>query len=665
MADSMGARPAVRRPNTNRFARKTTTEDQKGRLGRESNKEHKKDPNQEPKDKRDQREARDPKKNASKEPEQKQLKKEQQGQREAREGREPREAREAREGREPREGRAKSADGSKSSKLKIIPLGGLDGIGKNMTVFEYGDDMVVVDAGLMFPDDDHPGVDLILPDYTYLLENADRLRALIITHGHEDHTGAIPYLLKDLDMPRLKILGTKLTIGFIEGKLAEHRIKNPHFQEIHAGEHLKLGPFAIDFFSVNHSIPDSLGLFIRTPAGNVLHTGDFKLDQTPIDGVHTDFAAITRFSAEGIDLMLSDSTNATNPNFTRSESEVGKTLEQIISTAKQRVIVASFSSHIHRIQQVCDAADKAGRKIAVTGRSMLTNSKIARDLGYLKVQESNIIDAYLAKDIPAEKIVILCTGSQGEPLSALARMANSEHRTVSIEEGDTVILSASPVPGNEKAVTRIINALSKIGADVYDKQRALVHVSGHAGSEELKLMLAMAKPRAFMPVHGEAMHLRAHAKLAENVGVERQNIFILENGDTLELQNGKAKRGEAVESGIIYVDGLSVGDVSAVVLKDRQTLASDGIITLVCMIRQRDSKPVGHPEIIMRGVIGSDDGELLEELTKLVEKTAMNFSQEHRYNSGQLKRALRERVSALLWERIRRRPMVIPLIMDI
>jgi ribonuclease J len=551
-----------------------------------------------------------------------------------------------------------------SAPLKIIPLGGLDGIGKNMTAFEHAGDLILVDAGLMFPDDDHPGVDLILPDYTYVLENADRLRGIIITHGHEDHTGALPYLLKDLSR-QVPIFGSKLTLGLIAGKFEEHRIKNVQFREVAGGNTVRLGGFICDFFSVNHSIPAALGLFIQSDAGRVLHTGDFKLDQTPIDGVQTDYAAITRFANIGVDLMMSDSTNAANANFTRSEAEVGRALRTIMAGASKRVIVASFASHIHRIQQVCDAAVACKRKVAVTGRSMITNTQIARDLGYLEINDSNIIDAYAARDIPADRVVILCTGSQGEPLSALARMANGEHRTVVIEQGDTVIISATPVPGNEKAVTRVINALAKAGADIYDKQRALVHVSGHAGAEELKLMLNLARPRHFMPVHGEALHLRAHAELARSVGLRPINIHTIDNGDVLLLKDGRIEKGEPVESGIIYVDGLSVGDISNVVLKDRQTLASDGIVTVVCMLRRRDYRAAGTSEVIMRGVSGGDDPELIADAVKAVDKTVANSAHEHRSNPNRLKRALRESLSALLWERVRRRPMIIPIIMEV
>ena len=462
------------------------------------------------------------------------------------------------------------------AKLRIIPLGGLDAIGKNMTAFECGNDMVLDDAGLMFPDDNHPGVDLILPDYSYVLENADKLRGIVITHGHEDHTGSLPYLLKDLDR-KVPIYATKLTLGLIEGKLKEHKIKNAKLCEIKPGQQIKLGCITAEFFSVNHSIPGAVGVFFRTPAGNVLHTGDFKLDQTPIDGVRTDFGALSRFSEEGVDLMMSDSTNATNPNFTPSEAEVGKVLDSIISNAKGRVIVASFASHIHRMQQICDAAVRNGRKVAVTGRSMVQNTDIARRLGYLKIADKDIIDAYDLRGMPSDSYVVMCTGSQGEPLSALARIAGDNHKTITVEEGDTVIISATPVPGNEKAVTKVTSDLAKIGADVYDKSRARVHVSGHASAEELKLVLSIVQPKYFMPVHGEATHLRAHAALAEATGVARKNIFICENGESLELTSKGVRRGKPVPSGIILVDGLSVGDTSEFVLNERTNLGSQGV----------------------------------------------------------------------------------------
>ena len=447
---------------------------------------------------------------------------------------------------------ANNAKSKGAPALKIIPLGGLDGIGKNMTVFECGQDMVLVDAGLMFPDDTQPGIDLVLPDYTYVLENEDKLRGIVITHGHEDHTGALPYLLQDLNT-RAPIFSSKLTLGMIEGKLAEFKIKNPKFREVKGGSHVNLGCIGIDFVSTTHSIPGALAIRIKTPAGTVFHTGDFKLDQTPIDGVRPDYAAISKFGREGIDLLLADSTNADRPGFTPSEAAVGPSIYEAIKNARGRVFVASFSSHIHRLQQVCDAAKKCGRKIVVTGRSMLTNTRVARELGYLKIDESDLIDAFEIGNIPEDKIVVMCTGSQGEPLSALSRMANGEHKTLSIHDGDTVIISATPVPGNEKAVQQVINSLAKLGCDVYDKSRCLVHVSGHGCQEELKLMLALTNPTYFMPVHGEAVHLRAHAALGQKMGIPSERIFIMDNGDTLEMRDGKVRRGRAVESGIVYV----------------------------------------------------------------------------------------------------------------
>lgn len=552
----------------------------------------------------------------------------------------------------------------KSSPLKIIPLGGLDGIGKNMTVFECGDDMVLVDAGLMFPDDSQPGIDLVLPDYTYVLENEEKLRGIIVTHGHEDHTGSLPYLLQDLNN-KVPIFSSKLTLGFIEGKLSEFRTRAPKFREVKGGSHVNLGGISLDFFSMTHSIPGALGVFIRTNQGTVMHTGDFKLDQTPIDGVTPDYAAISRFAKQGIDLLLSDSTNATVPGFTKSEAEVGPNLLHAIKNAPGRVFVASFSSHIHRLQQICDAARKCGRKVVVTGRSMLTNTRVARELGYLNIDDADIIDAFDIDNLPDDKIVVMCTGSQGEPLSALSRMANGEHKTLSIHEGDTVILSATPVPGNEKAVQQVVNSLAKLGCDVWDKNRALVHVSGHGSQEELKLLMAMAKPTYFMPVHGEAVHLRAHAQLARKMGIKDDHIFILDNGDTLEMRGGIVKRGTPVESGVVYVDGLRIGDTDPIVLRDRQKLANDGMVTAVAIVSLKHKK-IEAIEFSGRGVSFAIDDQFSEDasasIMKTIEKGKFSFTSS---GSDAIRKAVRDSLSNFIWSRTRTRPMIIPVVMEV
>lgn len=552
----------------------------------------------------------------------------------------------------------------KSAPLRIIPLGGLDGIGKNMTVVECGPDMVLIDAGLMFPDDNQPGIDLVLPDYTYVLEHEDKLRGIVVTHGHEDHTGALPYLLKDLNN-KVPIFSSKLTIGFIEGKLAEFRIKAQKFREVKDGSHIQLGQIQIDFFSMTHSIPGALGVYIRTPQGRIMHTGDFKLDQTPIDGVLPDYAAINKFAKHGIDVLLSDSTNATRPGFTPSEAAVGPTLFEVIKNARGRVFVASFSSHIHRLQQICDAAKACNRKIVVTGRSMLTNTRVARELGYLHVDEHDLIDAFEVNGIPDEKIVVMCTGSQGEPLSALARMANGEHKTLSIHQGDTVIISATPVPGNEKAVQQVINSLAKLGVDVYDKSRRLVHVSGHGSQEELKLMLAMAHPTYFMPVHGEAVHLRAHAELARQMGMRDDHIFILDNGDTLEVRGGVAKIGPTVESGVVYVDGLRIGDTDPIVLRDRQKLANDGMVTVVATMSQK-RKRIDAIEFSARGVSFPVDDQFSADasasIMKMIDKGKFNFTSS---GTDALRKAVRDSLSNFIWNRTHTRPMIIPVVMEV
>ena len=551
----------------------------------------------------------------------------------------------------------------RQSQLKVIPLGGLDAIGKNMTVLECDQDMILDDAGIMFPGDEHPGIDLILPDYSYVLENADKLKGIVITHGHEDHTGSLPYLFKDLDRP-VPIYGTKMTLGLIQGKFNEHHIKNAQLIEIKPGDKIKLGCFDIEFFAVNHSIPGAVGIFFQSPAGNVLHTGDFKLDQSPIDGVLTDFAALARFGEAGVDLMMSDSTNAQNKAFTPSESEVGRALNEIIARAKGRVIIATFASHIHRMQQICDAAVANGRKVVVTGRSMIQNTDIARQLGYLDIADKDLIDAYELKGTPPNRVVIMCTGSQGEPLSALSRIAGGLHKTITIDPGDTIIISATPVPGNEKAVTRIVNLLSKIGAEVYDKSRAMVHVSGHAGSEELKLVMSIVQPKHFMPVHGEATHLRAHANLARQTGIPDEDIFILENGESLVLDGTGVKFGPKVQSGVVFVDGLSVGDTSQDVLDERVALGAQGFASIAAAVDLSARKVCGTPAIEMHGITGGDDEYLPFEAQEVVEAAlARQLSKGGRV--AELKKATRDSLMQLLWERTKQRPMVIASIIEV
>lgn len=552
----------------------------------------------------------------------------------------------------------------KPPRLRIIPLGGLEEVGKNMTVFEFGDDMIVVDAGIMFPDDDHPGVDLILPDYSYIVQRKDKLRGIVITHGHEDHTGSLPYLLRDLGQP-VPVLGTKLTLGLVKGKLDEHKIAKPKLREVKAGGHVNLGTFGLDFFAVNHSIPDAVGVFIRTPVGNVLHTGDFKLDQTPVDGRLTDYGAITKFAKVGVSVLMSDSTAAEKSGITRSEADVGRSLHELIGKAEQRVIVASFASHIHRIQQVCDAAVKNGRKVVVTGRSMVQNTKIARELGYLHIDTDDIVDAFDTHGLPPEQVVVLCTGSQGEPLSALARMANGDHRTVSVEEGDTVIISASPVPGNEKAVSRVINRLAKAGASVLHRGSHDVHVSGHAAAEELKLMLNLAQPEFFVPIHGETRHLAAHARLAEETGVPHDAIFIMDNGECLEIDEEYAEVTERVPHGVVYVDGLSVGDLGQVVLRDRQHMSQDGIATVVVAIDSQTGKPTGEPELVTRGLVVPDEDKIMREARDRIAKTLARTAKEGVTDFAVVKRAVRESLSQFFWEKTKRRPLIIPVVLEV
>lgn len=549
--------------------------------------------------------------------------------------------------------------------LKIIPLGGLEEIGKNMTVLEYGDDMLLIDAGLMFPDDDHPGIDLILPDYSYVLERADKLKGIVITHGHEDHTGALPYLLKDLGR-RVPVLGTRLTLGLIGGKLEEHHLSKTKLREVRPGGHVSMGVFGLDFFAVNHSIPDGVAVLIRTPVGNVLHTGDFKLDQTPIDGRLTDYAAFSKAGVQGVKLLLSDSTNAENRGMTTSESAVGTALREIFAQTDRRIIVASFASHVHRVQQICDAAVACGRKIVVTGRSMVNTTRIARELGYLQVNDADILDAYAMGDIPSGQVVVLCTGSQGEPLSALARIASGDHPTIKIEAGDTVVISATPVPGNEKAVSKVINRLMKRGANVIHKGVAPVHVSGHAAAEELKLMLNLTKPEYFMPVHGETRHLHAHARLARSTGVPEENVFIMENGGCLVMDENGVRRGRSIDAGVTYVDGMAVGDLGHMVLRDRLALSSDGLAIVVVAIDGQSGAIAGAPQLITRGlVLGASDAESIEEAKTRLEKVLKRLAREGVTDAAVVRKSLRDSLSQYIWEAARCRPMIVPVVLEV
>ncbi|MHB0975763.1 MAG: ribonuclease J [Candidatus Aquicultorales bacterium] len=547
--------------------------------------------------------------------------------------------------------------------LKIIPLGGLGEVGKNMMVIEYGDDMIVIDAGLMFPEDEMPGVDIVIPDFSYVLENADRLKAIILTHGHEDHTGALPYLLKQVDVP---VYGTRLTLGLVEGKLAEHSLDRVELVEINAQSRVEFGVFAVEFLRVCHSIPDGVAIIVHTPEGIVLHSGDFKLDQTPIDGKVTEFDKIASCSEKGVLALLADSTNAEIEGYTLSERVVGETLEGIIIGAKGRIVAAAFASHIHRIQQIIDVAKRAKRKIAICGRTMEKNVEIASRLGYLSISDDMIIQPSQMRDYDPQEILVLSTGTQGEPLSALARMAANEHRWIQIEKGDCVIISASPVPGNEKSISQTINRLFKCGADVYYESISGVHVSGHAAREELKMLINMVKPKYFVPIHGERRQLTYHARLAMTLGIDEKNIFVADNGDVIELRNGSARMSEKVNAGLVLVDGLGVGDVGDVVLRDRRQLSQDGILVVVAVIDAQNGAMLASPELISRGFVYVRQAQdLLDEAKDRVKTTLDRTAAESLTDWSVLKNEIRRTLSEFIYERIKRRPMIIPIILEV
>ena len=550
-------------------------------------------------------------------------------------------------------------------KLKIIPLGGLDEIGKNMTVFEYEDDIIIIDCGLAFPSTDMMGVDLVIPDITYLRKNMQKIRGIFLTHGHEDHIGSLPYVLKEINVP---IYGNKLTMGLVRRKLAEHRMdKTAQLHETAPGMVISRGCFKVEFIKVNHSIPDAAGFAITTPVGLVLHTGDFKIDTTPIHGRPIDLARIGELGKEGVLLLMADSTNAGRPGMASSEKKVGKALLKIFEGAPdKRIIVASFASNVHRVQQIIDASVKFGRKVAASGRSMESVIAVAQELGYLKMPKGTLIPLDQVSKYPHERVTLITTGSQGEPMSALYRMAFSDHRTISVSQNDLIIISASPIPGNERLVSRVVNELEKLGATVVDNKMADVHVSGHACQEELKLLLGLVKPKFFMPVHGEFHHLSAHAQLALEAGLGEEQIFVSENGSILELTEKSAKITGSAGAGAVMVDGIGVGDVGNIVLRDRKILSQEGIIMAVAAVNRATKELVGKPEIITRGFIYVKENEDLMEEARYVVETALKKSfARGGADFAALKSDMRDALGSYIQSKTKRAPMIIPVIMDV
>ncbi|MGO9783494.1 MAG: ribonuclease J [Streptosporangiaceae bacterium] len=543
--------------------------------------------------------------------------------------------------------------------LRLVALGGLGEIGRNMTVFEYDGRLLVVDCGVLFPEPDQPGVDLILPDFRYLEDRFDLIDAVVLTHAHEDHIGALPYLLRNrADIP---LIGSRLTLALVKSKLTEHRI-TPVVEEVAEGTRQQAGPFDLEFLSVNHSIPDALAVAIRTPAGLVLHTGDFKMDQLPLDHRLTDIGGFARLGADGVDLLMSDSTNAEVPGVVVSEREIAPVLDQVFASASKRIIVACFASHVHRVQQVLDAAAEHGRKVAFVGRSMVRNMGVARDLGYLRVPGGMLVDMREAEELPPQDVVLISTGSQGEPMSALSRMAGRDH-PIRIAEGDTVILASSLIPGNETAVYRVINGLTRLGARVVHKGGSLVHVSGHAHAGELLFVLNVTKPGNFMPIHGEWRHLRAHARLAALSGVPEGNIVIADDGVVVDLVEGQATIVGAVPCGYVYVDGLSVGEVTDEQLKDRRILGDEGFVSVVIVLDSTSGKLVAPPEMHARGS-GIDEAAFAGVRPRIEEALAREAA-EGITDAHQLQQVVRRTVGRWVSDNYRRRPMIIPVVVEV
>ena len=553
----------------------------------------------------------------------------------------------------------------KVAPVKIAFLGGLNEVGKNITLYEYGNDMFLVDCGLAFPDQDMPGVDLVLPDFTYLERNADKIRGIVITHGHEDHIGGLAYLMKTLNIP---IYATRLTIGLIQGKFKEHGLLNTtSLNVVKPGDHIPFGAFDVELIHVNHSIPDAVALAIRCKAGTIIQTGDFKIDTTPIDGEMIDLARFAEIGKEGVLCLLSDSTNAERPGYTESERKVGEAFQRLFAKAgNRRLIVASFASNVHRVQQIIDVAQSLGRKVALSGRSLENVVAIGTELGYLHVPDGLLVSIDMVNRYPADQMVIITTGSQGEPMSALTRMAFSDHRKVSICPNDCVIISANPIPGNEKTVSKVVNELMKLGAEVVYEKMYDVHVSGHACQEEQKLMLGIIKPKYFIPVHGEQKHLRKHAGLALSMGMDPKNILIADNGVEVSLSEKEFRVSGNVPSGRVFVDGYGVGDVGSIVLRDRKHLAQDGLIIVVATIDSKTGELLSGPDVVSRGfVYVRDSEELIEDACKVAQRILEDCAAHNVHDWSSIKLKLRDEVSHLMYERTKRSPMILPILMDV
>ncbi|MDR7870040.1 MAG: ribonuclease J [Tissierellaceae bacterium] len=552
---------------------------------------------------------------------------------------------------------------SKESKLKIIPLGGMGEVGKNITVIEYKDDIILIDCGMTFPEDEMLGVDVVIPDITYLIKNKDKIKGLFLTHGHEDHIGAIPYVLKKVNFP---IYGTKLTLALLENKLKEHKLGQVSLNVVKHGDIIKAGRFNVEFIRTGHSIPDSSAIAIHTPVGTVVHTGDFKIDFTPISGDVTDLHKFAELGNKGVLCLISDSTNAERPGFTMSERTVGDTFRDIFSRSKGRIIVATFASNVHRVQQIINAAELNNRKIVLSGRSMVNTTTVANELGYLDIQDGTLIDINDMDKYRNDELVLITTGSQGEPMSALTRIAFGEHRKISLMPDDLVILSASPIPGNEKTISRVINRLIETGTEVIYESLAEVHVSGHARQEELKLIHTLVKPKFFIPGHGEYRHLKANALIAKSLGMDEDNIFILENGNCVEFTKTKANRGPSVTAGNILVDGLGVGDVGNIVLRDRKHLSEDGLIVVVVTMSKQDGTVIAGPDIISRGFVYVRESEdLIEDSRNVVKKVLEECEKKKITDWATLKYNIRDALRSHLYQKIQRNPMILPIIMEV